>query len=148
MLHPLHGAGVLTGILTKAGEPYYALKLALDHVVLYIPVSGSRQIGLRRICTKKQAQRILSGDIGTLPDQPCAWNERYRQNRKRMRSGDAFQVAQVVVCLHLRDHRRALAGSEQRMLECAEHILYSELMMACGQDYEQVEAQLKKLWQK
>ena len=148
MLHPLHGAGILTDVTTKAGEPYYALELALDHVILYIPVSGSLQIGLRHICRKQQAQQILCGNIGPLPVQPGAWNERYRQNRKRMRSGDAFQVAQVVVCLHVRNRRRALAGSEQRMLECAEHILYSELMLACELDYEQVEAQMQKLWQK
>ena len=149
LLHPLHGAGTITEIsVKKQGQCYYALHLVLDDVVLYIPVQNSEQVGLRPICSKQQAQRILQGEIGPLPDQSPRWNERYRQNMERLRSGDIVQVAQLVCCLHIRNRRRTLAGSEKRMLECAERILYSELMLASGLSYDCVQKQLEQLWQK
>lgn len=62
--------------------------------------------------------------------------------------GDIRQVAQVVICLHMRGRRRALAGSEQRVLACAEKILYSELMLAVSATREEIEQTLEPQWSK
>lgn len=149
MLHPLHGAGTITEVsVKKQGQSYYALQLVLDEVVLYIPMQNSDKIGLRHVCSAQQAQSILRGQIGALPGQPSGWNERYRQNMDRIRSGDVIRVAQVVCCLHLRNRKRALAGSEKRMLECAERILHSELMLASGLGHDAVRQQLEEQWRK
>ena len=55
-------------------------------------------------------------------------------------------MAQVVVCLRMRNRRRALAGNEKRILECAEKILYSELMLATGMSREDVYRTMEPLW--
>lgn len=148
MLHPLHGAGTVTSIVVRQKEKkqYYALHLLLDDIVLYIPVSCSQQIGLRLICSRQKAEEILKGKFGALPPQPASWNCRYRENMERVRSGDICQVAQVVVCLRIRNRRRALAGNEKRILECAEKILYSELMLSTGMSREQIYRRMEPLW--
>lgn len=148
VLHPLHGAGTVTSIMVRQNEKkqYYALHLLLDDSVLYIPVLCSRQIGLRPICSRHKAEEILKGGFGGLPPQPASWNCRYRENMERVRSGDICQVAQVVVCLRIRNRRRALAGNEKRILECAEKILYSELMLATDMSWEQIDQTMKPLW--
>ena len=129
-------------------QKYYALHLVLDDVVLYIPVRCSNQVGLRYICSAREAEKILCGQIGPLPPQPANWNDRYRENMNRIRSGDVYQVARVTACLWLRGRRRALAGSEKRVMECAERILYSELMLASGLSRQEVQRRLEQQWKK
>lgn len=152
VLHPLHGAGIITSIPIRQNgdkrQAYYAMHLVLDNAELLIPVACEARIGLRSICSKQTAQEILAGNIGPLPRQSANWNCRQRENMARIRSGDIRQVAQVVVCLHLRSRRRALAGSEKRVLECAEKILYSELMLAVSATREEVENKLELQWGK
>lgn len=152
VLHPLHGAGEITSICVRQNGgkrlKYYALHLVVDDVVLYIPVQCSRQVGLRRICSAQEAARILNGQIGQLPRQPANWNDRYRENMNRIRSGNMYNVAQVVACLWLRNRRRTLAGSEKRVLECAQRILYSELMLASGLSWNEVQHRLEQQWKK
>lgn len=152
VLHPLHGAGTITSITIRQNggkrQKYYALHLLLDDIVLYIPVACSSQIGLRGICGRQKALQILDGDFGGLPPQPSSWNCRYRENMERIRSGDICSVAQVVVCLRIRNRRRALAGSEKRVLECAEKILYSELILATGMSREEIHRKLEPQWKR
>ena len=152
VLHPLHGAGTVTSVSIRQNggvrQKYYALHLALDDVVLYIPVRCSAQIGLRYICSAQEAEQVLCGKIGALPPQPANWNDRYRENMNRIRSGDMYQVARVTACLWLRGRRRALAGSEKRVMECAERILYSELMLATGLSRCEVQQRLEQQWKK
>lgn len=124
------------------------MHLLLDDADLLIPVACETRIGLRHICSEQTARDILAGNIGTLPPQPSNWNCRQRENTARIRSGDIRQVAQVVICLHLRGIRRALAGSEKRVLECAEKILYSELMLAVSATKEEIEHMLEPQWSK
>lgn len=150
VLHPLHGAGTITSISVRqtgsGAQKYYVLHLALDGAVVYVPISCCKQVGLRPVCSAQEAQCILCGEIGVLPPQQSDWGVRYRNNMERMRSGDIRKVAQVVCCLRQRNRRRALAGSEKRMLECAERILHSELMLAAGLSRDEVRQRLEQLW--
>lgn len=152
VLHPLHGAGTITSICMRQNDgikqKYYALHLVLDDVILYIPVRCSAQVGLRRICSAQEAEKILRGQIGPLPPQPANWNDRYRENMNRIRSGDIYQVVRVTACLWLRSRRRTLAGSEKRVMECAERIVYSELMLASGLSRQDVQRKLEQQWKK
>lgn len=151
VLHPLHGAGKITSIVAKQNggkrQKYYALHLILDDVVIYIPTVCSAQVGLRPVCSQKEAMQLLCEPPNNLPVQPPNWNCRYRENMDRIRSGETRLVAQVVGCLWMRNRRRALAGNEKRMLECAEKILHSELMLATGFTQEQVRQKLTEQWQ-
>lgn len=152
VFHPLHGAGTITSIPIRQNgdrrQAYYAMHLVLDDADLLIPVTCAAHIGLRHICSKQTAQEILAGNIGPLPRQSVNWSCRQRENMARIRSGNIRQVAQVVVCLHLRGKRRALAGSEKHILECAEKILYSELMLSVSATKEEIEKKLESQWSK
>lgn len=152
VLHPLHGAGKITSVAMRQNganrQQYYAVHLILDDVVIYVPTACSGQIGLRPVCSIDTAMRILYEPWKRLPEQPSNWNCRYRENMDRIRSGNIHATAQVVACLWLRNRRRALAGSEKRMLECAEKILYSELMLVTGLSQDEIRRKLEIQWQK
>ena len=64
IVHPMHGAGVVDEIVERTidgqTEPYYALRLALERILLYIPVRTSDSLGVRPVCSAEAA-----GDPGS-----------------------------------------------------------------------------------
>ncbi len=58
------------------------------------------------------------------------WNRRYRANMEKIKSGDIFEVAEVVRNLTIRDNDKGLSTGEKKMLDTARQILVSELVIA------------------
>ncbi len=149
IVHPMHGAGIVDEIVERTidgqTETYYALRLVLERVVLYIPVRTSGVLGVRPVCSAEAAQELL----GRLPaleiEADGNWNRRYRENMDRLRSGDLLEVAGVVKGLTLRDRRRGLSTGEKKMLGLAKQILASELSLALGRDPEEMKAEAVEL---
>jgi CarD family transcriptional regulator len=61
---------------------------------------------------------------------------------EKLKSGDIYQVAEVVRNLSLREKDKGLSAGEKRMLARARQILVSELTFALGVDEEEAERQL------
>ena len=80
-------------------------------------------------------------DGGT--EMPKNWNRRFKHNRDKMKTGDIFELAEVVRNLSLRDHEKGLSTGEKQMFVKAKKILASELMYAKGMDEEECAAWLE-----
>lgn len=148
IVHPMHGAGIITEIVERkfdsAVEFYYALKLTLDDVVLFVPMRNSEEIGLRHICSHEEAACLLEYLSKIELDADQSWNRRYRENMLRIRSGDAGEVAKVVKNLMQRDAERGLSTGEKKMFGSAKRILISELALALGKGPAEIEETLNK----
>ena len=61
--HPMHGAGVIEGIVTKkingAERDYYVLKLPVGDMVVMVPGEGCESIGVRVIISDSDARKVL-----------------------------------------------------------------------------------------
>jgi CarD family transcriptional regulator len=68
---------------------------------------------------------------------PKNWNRRFKHNRDKMKTGDIFELAEVVKNLSLRDHEKGLSTGEKQMFVKAKKILASELMYAKAVDEEE-----------
>ena len=68
---------------------------------------------------------------------PKNWNRRFKHNRDKMKTGDIFELAEVVRNLSLRDHEKGLSTGEKQMFVKAKKILASELMYAKDMDEEE-----------
>jgi CarD family transcriptional regulator len=75
---------------------------------------------------KKVLKYLTSG--GT--EMPKNWNRRFKHNRDKMKTGDIFELAEVVRNLALRDGEKGLSTGEKQMYVKAKKILASELMYA------------------
>ena len=62
--------------------------------------------------------------------EPANWSRRFKNHQEKMKSGDVYQVAEVVRNLALRDKGKGLSTAEKSMLERARGILVSELSFA------------------
>lgn len=143
MVHPMHGAGVIEDIVERKidGQAalYYALKLSLDDVVLFVPVDNSEEIGLRPVCSCREAEELIRCMNDIRQDEDKCWNRRYRKNMLRIRSGDIYEVAKVVKNLVRRNLDRGLSTGEKKMLGSAQRILISELALALSDEPGKIE---------
>ncbi len=143
VVHPMHGAGVIDGIVTEkigsAMQDYYVFKMPVGGLVLKIPVATSQIIGLRGIVSAEEATALIEA-IGSMEvDMTSNWNHRYRENMERLKSGDLYAVARVIKGLTYRDSERGLSNGERKMLHTAKQILVSELVLSLEQESRQVE---------
>lgn len=141
--HPMHGAGVVDSIVTKkvngVKRDYYILKLPMGGMVVMIPTAASETIGVRTVIDPAQADQVIAAIPSLETDAAPGWNQRYRENMVRIKSGDPMEVAQVVKSLTRRDNARGLSTGERKMLHTARQILISELVMAQSASYEEME---------
>lgn len=144
--HPMHGAGVIEGIVTKkingAERDYYVLKLPVGDMVVMVPVEGCENIGVRPIISSLEARQVIDSFSKLDICMTQNWNKRYRENMDKLKSGDLISVASVVKGLMCRDNERGLSTGERKMLHSAKQILISELVIAMSVDYEQIEKAL------
>lgn len=143
IVHPMHGAGVVDSIVSKklggVVRDYYILKLPVGGMVVMIPTETSEAIGVRPVVRPDQADQVIAAIPGMEIDMTPGWNQRYRENMVRLKSGDLMEVAAVVKGLSRRDEARGLSTGERKMLHTARQILISELVLAHGSSYEEME---------
>ena len=146
IVHPMHGAGVVESIVENKIDgvvrEYYVMRLPVRAMVVMIPTHNCAEIGVRPIADAQQAQEILKSLSGIQTEVEQNWNRRYRENMERLKSGDLLEVAKVIKALMVRDRERGLSNGERKMLHSAKEILVSELVLALGNNYESVEAQI------
>ena len=148
VVHPMHGAGIIDRIETASiggtVQEYYVFKMPSGGLVLKIPVSSSDAVGLRGVVDAEEAEHLL-GELPGLEPSRCAgsWNQRYRENLDKIKSGDLYEVARVVKSLLHRDRERGLSTGERKLLRSAKQILISELVLAMEQDYQQIEGKIQ-----
>ena len=142
--HPMHGAGVIDEIVreTVAGstQDYYVFHMPVGGLVLTIPTASSEMVGLRGIWEAAQSLQLLR-ELPLLKAESFhgSWNQRNRDTMEKLKSGDLYQVAQVIKNLMQRDNDKGLSTGERKMLRTAKQILITEMVLSIGEDYRQIE---------
>lgn len=143
IVHPLHGAGIIQEIVEKQidgkSETYYALKLSMENVVLFLPTATCEQNGVRPVCSREQACALLDAIPAMEVEEQGMWNRRYRENMIRIRSGDLYEVARIAKSLRRRAEGRGISTGDKKMLQSVRKILLSELSLALGQTPQEIE---------
>ena len=133
IVYPMHGAGVIDAIEEKdiLGEKqaYYILKMP-GEVKVMVPVDKAEQVGVRNIIDKTSADKVFSVLSQDETEMEKNWNKRYRDNMDKLKSGDIYEIADVVRNLSFKQKEKGLSTGEKKMLENAKQILVSELVLA------------------
>ncbi len=133
VVYPMHGAGVIEAIEEKEilGErqKYYIMKLPLGEMRVMIPLSNAGSIGIRDVVPQEEIVQVFDILKQHETEMPSNWNQRYRSNLEKIRSGDILSVAEVVRNLVKRDQEKGLSTGERKMLDTARQILISELIL-------------------
>ena len=142
----MHGAGVIDSIVRKKmngiTRDYYSLKLPVGSMMVLIPTDHTEEIGVRPVMEASKANEILDA-LGQIKVEMTAnWNQRYRENMQRLKSGNLLEVAHVVKGLMQRDGQRGLSTAERKMFHSAKQILLSELVLSQDSSYEIMEERM------
>lgn len=134
IVYPMHGAGIIEAIeekrVLKQKQSYYIMRMPIGDMKVMIPINNTEEIGIRNIIDRETAFEVLEKFKSMKADINDNWNKRYRENMIKIRSGNIFEVLDVVKSLMLREKERGLSTSERKMLSNAKQILISELVLA------------------
>lgn len=132
IVYPMHGAGVIDAIEEKdiLGEKqaYYILKMP-GEVKVMVPTAKADEVGVRNIIDKESADKVFGVFEKDETEMDKNWNKRYRDNMDKMKSGDIYEIADVVRNLSFKQKEKGLSTGEKKMLNNAKQILVSELVL-------------------
>ena len=142
IVYPMHGAGIIDAIEEKdiLGEKqaYYILKMP-GEVKVMIPTAKADEVGVRNIIDKESADKVFGVLEKDETQMDKNWNKRYRDNMEKMKSGDIYEIADVVRNLSFKQKEKGLSTGEKKMLNNAKQILVSELVLAEHSSQDEVE---------
>jgi len=138
VVYPHHGAGTVVKkekreVLGEKRE-YLTIKILHNDMTVNVPSDNAEQVGLRQVIDEEMVKKVTKALTGGGTAMPKNWNRRFKHNRDKMKTGDIFELAEVVRNLSLRDHEKGLSTGEKQMFVKAKKILASELMYAKGLD--------------
>jgi CarD family transcriptional regulator len=141
VVYPHHGAGTVVKKEQRevlgAKREYLTIKILHNDMTVNVPCENAEKVGLRRVIDEQMVEKVLKALQGSGTVMPKNWNRRFKHNRDKMKTGDIFELAEVVRNLSLRDHEKGLSTGEKQMFVKAKKILVSELMYAKGMDEEE-----------
>ena len=138
VVYPHHGAGTIVKkeqreVLGQKRE-YLTIKILHNDMTVNVPTENAEKVGLRKVSGEKMIDAVEKALTGGSTEMPKNWNRRFKHNRDKMKTGDIFELAEVVRNLSLRDSEKGLSTGEKQMFVKAKKILASELMYAKGFD--------------
>lgn len=132
VVYPMHGAGTIDSIDKKniLDEEVEYINISMPGgVKVMVPSNQASKQGLRNIISQSDVEKVfcvLETDETAMSDN---WNKRYRDNMDKMKSGDIYEVADVVRNLSFKQKEKGLSTGEKKMLNNAKQILVSELVL-------------------
>lgn len=149
VVYPHHGAGKVMKKeeMEMLGErrEYLTIKILHNDMTVRVPTENAALAGLRRVIDEETVQKVLDVLRDEVSEMPKNWNRRFKHNRDKIKTGDIYELAEVVRNLSLRESEKGLSTGEKQMFTRTKKILASELMYALDKDEEDAERYLDEL---
>ena len=150
-VYPAQGVGVIEAIEARefAGEnlDFYILRIVDSDMKIMVPVSNVEQVGLRKLIAKDRVDSIYTVLEEKATGQALAsWSRRQREYNDKIRSGDLFEVAQVLRELYQIREGKELSYGEKKVLELARKLLVKEVALAQGDTEDLVVARVERIF--
>ena len=152
VVYPHHGAAVVERkeSRTHKGETneYLVLRPTYGSLTVMVPADACSEVGIREVISSAEVTEVLEvlrAEEAPEGKTPGSWARRFKANAEKLRSGDIFEVAEVVRNLVVRSHGSELSAGENRLLAKAKQILLSELAAATGTDEEEADRLISQI---
>ena len=149
VVYPHHGAATIEKREKKEAfgkkQEYLVLRLAYGDLTLMVPADNAEEIGLRDVINDEEVEEVFAVLRKKEARMPTNWSRRFKNHVEKLKSGDIYQVAEVVRNLTIREKDKGLSAGEKRMLGKARQILVSELTFALKLDEETAEEKLDEV---
>ncbi len=136
IIYPQHGACIVKGVKRMRAFDVVQEYLILESVMkdmsgkgmtLSVPTAKAHDLGIRPPVSASELQDLV--DVLSKPDPrvPANWSRRFKNHQEKLKSGDVYQVAEVVRNLAARDRENQLSAAEKTMYDRARLNLISEI---------------------
>jgi len=134
VVYPHHGAAVITKRekrkINGTSAEYLVLEMAHGELTLSVPVDRADDVGMRPPIGSDEVEDLFELLAKKDVREPANWSRRFKNHQEKLKSGDVYQVAEVVRNLALRDQAKGLSAGEKSMFIKARSVLVSELSFA------------------
>jgi CarD family transcriptional regulator len=111
----------------------YILKIVDEDVKIIVPTTKATMVGMRCLISRSEIKEIFAiFKERDVPRDTQTWNRRSREYLEKIKSGSAFEIAEVMRDLCVLRITKELSFGERRMLETARGLLVKELATAKG----------------
>ncbi len=149
VVYPHHGAGKVLKKEMKVvlGEKrnYLTIQILHNDMTVMVPCENAGKAGLRRVIGEEAVAKVVAILQDAVSEMPKNWNRRFKHNREKIKTGDVYELAEVVRNLAIRESEKGLSTGEKQMYTRAKKILASELMYALEMDEDGAEEHLDTL---
>ena len=146
VIYPQHGACIVQGTQKKTmvGETkeYLVLRSVIGEMKLSVPVDKAEEVGVRPPVGAEELDDLVAVLAKRDVREPSNWSRRFKNHQEKLKSGDVYQVAEVVRNLAARNRDASLSAAERTMYERARINLVSEIAPALKVSAEAAEAYL------
>ena len=92
---------------------YLTIKILHNDMTVMVPCENAALAGLRRVIDEETVKKVLAVLQDDVSEMPKNWNRRFKHNRDKIKTGDIYELAEVVRNLAIREHREGpLDGRE------------------------------------
>ncbi|HEC09602.1 MAG TPA: CarD family transcriptional regulator [Acidimicrobiales bacterium] len=134
VIYPHHGAAVIVRREKRKafGEEseYFVLHTNHGDLTLSVPTAKVEEVGMRPPIDHDDVEDLFELLAKKDVREPSNWSRRFKNHQEKLKSGDIYQVAEVVRNLALREQAKGLSAGEKSMLEKSHQILVSELSIS------------------
>lgn len=132
VVYPHHGAAVIEGtedreLLDGEKKKFFVLRMTHGDLVLKVPIEKAEEIGMRYPISVEDVEDVFEVLGKKDVREPTNWSRRFKNHQEKLKSGDVYQVAEVVRNLALREADKGLSAGEKSMFVKARQVLVSEL---------------------
>ncbi len=147
VVYPHHGAAVVEKkeIKEAFGEKteYLILRMAHGEMMLSVPSEKAEDVGMRWPISTEDVEDLFEVLGKRDVREPANWSRRFKNHQEKLKSGDVYQVAEVVRNLALRDKDKGLSAGEKSLYNKALSVLVSELAFALNVEEDEALAKVE-----
>ncbi len=151
-VYPTQGIGVIEAIESKTfggvETDFYILRIVDSDMTIMVPTGNALHIGLRSPIDKKRVASIFDiletkiAAVGAI----ASWSRRQREYNDKLKTGDLYEVADVLRELYSIRDGKELSYGEKKVLELARKLLVKEVALAEGADEESITARVENIF--
>jgi CarD family transcriptional regulator len=132
VVYPAHGVSEVEAIETReiSGSKisFFILKVLDSEMTVMVPVTNVQNVGIRELIDNKGITKVMSilKERSVSVDNQT-WNRRYREYMEKIKSGSAFEIAEVLRDLNILKRGKELSFGERKMYDTAKNLLVNEI---------------------
>lgn len=147
VVYPAHGVSEVEAVETReiSGSKisFFILKVLDTEMTVMVPVTNVKNVGIRELIDNKGISRVMNilRERSVSVDNQT-WNRRYREYMEKIKSGSAFEIAEVLRDLNILKRGKELSFGERKMYDTARNLLVNEISTSRKSGKKEVEKML------